>query len=78
MSTLPAIAVACEASEWDRVAVVTGEHAATYESARAWVRSWGWTSPFDSDWCPNHAGQYGGAGYPQPFDHLQATPTASD
>lgn len=34
MSTNPAIVVACDATDRDRVAVVTGERAATYETAR--------------------------------------------
>ncbi|MFP4854650.1 hypothetical protein [Paraburkholderia sp. BR14264] len=71
MSTSAAIVVTCDASACDRVAVVTGDHAATYETARAWARSWGWTSPFDEDWCPDHASQYGGHGYAAPFEHLQ-------
>lgn len=72
MSTTPAIVVACDASDCDRVAVVTGEHAATYETARAWARSWGWTSPFEGDWCPDHGGRYGGDGFDRPYEHLRS------
>lgn len=72
MSTRPAIVVACDASGCDRVAVATGEYAASYEAARGWARTWGWTSPFDDDWCPDHAGRYGGDGYAHPFEHLQS------
>lgn len=71
MSTTPAIVAACDATDCDRVAVVTGEHAATYETARACARSWGWTSPFDADWCPDHGDQYGDHGYSIPFAHLE-------
>lgn len=72
MTARPAIVVACDASTCDRVAVATDEHAATYETARAWARSWGWTSPFDDDWCPDHASQHGGDGYDLPYAHLNS------
>lgn len=70
MSVAPAIAVTCDVTGCDRAAVVTDEHAASYETARAWARSWGWTSPGESDWCPDHSGQYGGDGFPRSFEHL--------
>lgn len=45
MSTHPAILVHCDASHCDRVLTTTGDHAASYEAARAYARTWGWTSP---------------------------------
>ena len=71
MSALPAVAIVCDVSGCQRAAVVTDEHAESYEAARAWARSWGWTSPQSDDWCPVHSGTFGGEGFDRPYEHLR-------
>jgi len=67
VSSHSAVIVTCDATGCDRVAVAVDDHAVSWETARAWARSWGWTSPHDDGWCPDHTSQYGSHGYARPL-----------